>query len=240
MIKLFRKIRQQLLTENKFSKYLLYAIGEIVLVVIGILIALQINNANELRKERAKEKEILKQIRSDLKEDSKFLKNTKIIYQNRLSYFKKIDTTISCKKYDLSKGQDSSSILNYRNIFINPKPFLPVSGTYKSIIGDGNTNIIRNKELLKSIQNLYDVQFSSIESIYGTIKDYQMKLAWKRSYEYKFQPYKNLEEINDKQLLAELGYFFEIIHFYGDLIFSYNDKVDKLIEDINIQLLEYK
>jgi hypothetical protein len=46
MIKFFRKIRQQLLTENKFSKYLLYAIGEIVLVVIGILIALSINNWN--------------------------------------------------------------------------------------------------------------------------------------------------------------------------------------------------
>ena len=50
MIKFFRKIRQRLLTENKFSKYLLYAIGEIILVVIGILIALQINNWNEGRK----------------------------------------------------------------------------------------------------------------------------------------------------------------------------------------------
>ncbi len=47
MIKFFRRIRQNLLKENKFSKYLLYAIGEIVLVVIGILIALQINNLNE-------------------------------------------------------------------------------------------------------------------------------------------------------------------------------------------------
>jgi len=50
MIKFFRKIRQKLLSENKFSKYLLYAIGEIVLVVIGILIALSINNWNEERK----------------------------------------------------------------------------------------------------------------------------------------------------------------------------------------------
>lgn len=49
MIKIFRKIRQNLLIENKFSKYLLYSIGEIVLVVIGILIALQINNWNEER-----------------------------------------------------------------------------------------------------------------------------------------------------------------------------------------------
>jgi len=47
MIKFFKKIRQQLLTENKLSKYLIYAIGEIILVVIGILIALQINNWNK-------------------------------------------------------------------------------------------------------------------------------------------------------------------------------------------------
>ena len=46
MIKFFRKIRQRLLTENKFSTYLIYAIGEIILVVIGILIALQVNNRN--------------------------------------------------------------------------------------------------------------------------------------------------------------------------------------------------
>ncbi len=50
MIKFFRRIRQNLLTENKFSKYLVYAIGEIILVVIGILIALQINNWNEDKK----------------------------------------------------------------------------------------------------------------------------------------------------------------------------------------------
>ena len=51
MIKFFRKIRQNLLVENKTGKYLKYAIGEIVLVVIGILIALQINNWNENRKD---------------------------------------------------------------------------------------------------------------------------------------------------------------------------------------------
>lgn len=52
MIKFFRRIRQRLLTENKFSKYLFYAVGEIVLVVIGILVALQLNNWNEERAQR--------------------------------------------------------------------------------------------------------------------------------------------------------------------------------------------
>lgn len=59
MLKFFRKIRKQLLTENSFSKYLIYAIGEIILVVIGILMALQINNWNEWKKDRVKEKEIM-------------------------------------------------------------------------------------------------------------------------------------------------------------------------------------
>tara|TARA_R110001632_G_scaffold43376_1_gene109922 strand:+ start:78612 stop:78830 length:219 start_codon:yes stop_codon:yes gene_type:complete len=49
MIKFFRKIRQKLLSENKFSKYLIYAIGEIILVVIRILIALQLNTSKENR-----------------------------------------------------------------------------------------------------------------------------------------------------------------------------------------------
>ena len=67
MIKFFRKVRQQLLTENKFSKYMLYAIGEIFLVVIGILIALSINNKNQDRKDRAQETIILRQLRGDFK-----------------------------------------------------------------------------------------------------------------------------------------------------------------------------
>ncbi|MFT4986453.1 MAG: hypothetical protein ACI9AT_000242 [Ulvibacter sp.] len=59
MIKLFRKIRGKMLTENKFSKYLLYAFGEILLVVIGILLALQINSWNQQRMEDKKEVELL-------------------------------------------------------------------------------------------------------------------------------------------------------------------------------------
>jgi hypothetical protein len=62
MIKFFRKIRYDLMEKNKTGKYLKYAIGEIVLVVIGILIALSINNANTYRKDRIKEKELLNEI----------------------------------------------------------------------------------------------------------------------------------------------------------------------------------
>ena len=73
MIKFFRKIRQKLLSENKFSKYLIYAIGEIVLVVIGILIALQINNWNEESKNRTDENILLKQLHTDFNNNLKQL-----------------------------------------------------------------------------------------------------------------------------------------------------------------------
>jgi hypothetical protein len=70
MIKFFRKIRQNMLTENKFSKYLIYAIGEIVLVVVGILIALSINNWNESRKQADNLNYIYTAIIGDLKRDN--------------------------------------------------------------------------------------------------------------------------------------------------------------------------
>ena len=70
MIKFFRRIRQRLLSENKFSKYLIYAIGEIILVVIGILIALSINNWNENLKNRNIETTALMNLRAEFKDNS--------------------------------------------------------------------------------------------------------------------------------------------------------------------------
>ena len=69
MLRFFRQIRQRLLTDNKFSKYLLYAVGEILLVMIGILLALQVNNWNEARKSRADEIKILANIKKALQSD---------------------------------------------------------------------------------------------------------------------------------------------------------------------------
>ncbi len=81
MIKFFRKIRQNLLIENKTGKYFKYAIGEIILVVIGILIALQINNWNENRKAEKIELTYLIRLKNDLEKDTLYL-------ENKIQYFK--------------------------------------------------------------------------------------------------------------------------------------------------------
>ena len=69
MIRFLRKIRKQLLSESKFSKYLLYAIGEILLVMIGILLALQVNNWNERQKAKEFERKMLSELKSSLEAD---------------------------------------------------------------------------------------------------------------------------------------------------------------------------
>ncbi len=76
MIKFFRKIRQNLLSESKTGEYLKYAVGEIILVVIGILIALQINNWNEERKAQKEEQQLYKTIITDLKTDASYIETT--------------------------------------------------------------------------------------------------------------------------------------------------------------------
>ena len=85
MIKFFRKIRQNLLSEGKTRKYFKYAIGEIVLVVIGILIAIQINDWNEHRKIKKEETRFLTQLNEEFKINKKKLthindNNTKILF----------------------------------------------------------------------------------------------------------------------------------------------------------------
>lgn len=90
MIKFFRKIRQSLLAEGKFAQYLKYAIGEIVLVVIGILIALSINNWNEQRKLSDKVDSIYSIVKSDLKLDIQSIDNVLAIMFPQDSILKRI------------------------------------------------------------------------------------------------------------------------------------------------------
>jgi len=112
MIKIFRKIRYDLMEKNKTGKYIKYAIGEIILVVIGILIALQINNWNEFRKDRVQEQEVLEQLKeeheSNLKQlESKIKMRNIVIESSRklLSYIDNPETAISDSiLYNLSRG----------------------------------------------------------------------------------------------------------------------------------------
>ncbi|TPV35385.1 hypothetical protein FJ651_00240 [Paucihalobacter ruber] len=103
MIKFFRKIRYNLMSKNSTGKYLKYAIGEILLVVIGILIALQINNWNESKKNRAYEVTMLREVNEALEIDLTFLNENISYLESALkSYY-----ALGIMKNEVSQYRDS-------------------------------------------------------------------------------------------------------------------------------------
>lgn len=153
MIRFFRKIRLRLLAENKFGRYILYAIGEIVLVVIGILIALQINNNNDLRKNRVKELHYLQNIKSDLK-------------LNMLELDRYIEIRTGCiesagriiEHFEGKPITDYSSFnADGMNIYTWQK-FYQNNNTFQELVNSGNLSQISNdsiKNILLNIESLY-------------------------------------------------------------------------------------
>jgi hypothetical protein len=151
MFNLFKNLRKQVIQESKIKRYLLYAVGEILLVVIGILIALQINTANERSKNNKEEERILQNIRLDLGKDTsqlvKFIENTAKQTAN-------IDTLVDIlnqeSDYDIAKfvrlGLEN---LGYERYFkVN-------SGTFDESIASGSIKLIKNDGLRQSIFEYY-------------------------------------------------------------------------------------
>lgn len=162
MIKFFRKIRQKLLSENKFSKYLIYAIGEIILVVIGILLALQINTLNDNQKKSSDEAKYLDRLHADIElqigainsqlrkeeeiiESSKFVLDELILPQERKTVFD-------------NEFFDNLTSLSMR------KTFRTIDATYTDLISTGELNIITNDSLKNDIVAYYQ-ELERIESI---------------------------------------------------------------------------
>lgn len=145
MIKFFRHIRQRLLSENKFSKYLLYAIGEIVLVVIGILIALQINNNNNYNEQRKVELEYLMSLQTEFETNLNKINTSIQENEQRIQTLEKLLTLFDKNILDTVSHRETSQMLG--SIYGNELKYLPSTGVLNDIISSGKLNIILNKNL---------------------------------------------------------------------------------------------
>ncbi|MCJ7466927.1 MAG: DUF6090 family protein [Maribacter sp.] len=141
MINFFRKIRQRLLTENKVSKYMFYALGEIVLVVIGILIALQINNWNELKKERLKEYQILMALQKDFRVNKANLDRTTIWLPQLMDTLAKGLTYIG--KDALQSSEQMQNTITYTSYSLTDV----VDGSLTSVLSSEKLELISNDSL---------------------------------------------------------------------------------------------
>ena len=161
MIKFFRSIRQNLLNQGKTTKYFKYAIGEIVLVVIGILIALQINNWNEDRKVISREKSYIQSIYKDLKNDIKRINVCKSMLSNQ--YTIGIEVLKALEHKD-SKIMDSVKIATYLGLDLSE--VLPVDreeNTWDGLKILGKETFLINDSLTKQLNKFYAVYDEQIE-----------------------------------------------------------------------------
>lgn len=155
MIKFFRKIRQNLLSEGKTGKFFKYALGEIILVVIGIMIALQINNWNQNRLDSITETKYLDRIVKELNLNNQFNKS---LITDR--FFKKIEGLKLAKEYCENKlfVTDTLDFLNsvsYGCVFSGGYNF-GTRSSYDELINTGNLQLIRKDTLKNKIAEYYD------------------------------------------------------------------------------------
>ncbi|EAZ79294.1 DUF6090 family protein [Algoriphagus machipongonensis] len=151
MIKFFRKIRQNLLSEGKTGKYLKYAIGEIILVVIGILMAVQINNWNENRKNNIIKQSLLENLIVDLKKDIENLEALNNVNTNAekegfyLASF--LDNTLN--EVDTLRLANSIIFCGY----IPNKSI--ISSTYNDLINSNNIHLFNDVKLKRLLDDYY-------------------------------------------------------------------------------------
>lgn len=143
MIKFFRHIRKSLLLENKTGKYLKYAIGEIILVVIGILIALQINNWNEGRKEVVKEKQLLNNLQGEFEDNLQDLDSIAIEVEKVIRSLEKVFDLFSPTHTNIS--QDSLNLW-LSNAMYSPN-WKPSEFLLNSLNNSGTIAELKNENL---------------------------------------------------------------------------------------------
>ena len=169
MIKFFRNIRKKLATEGKAIGYLRYAIGEIVLVVIGILIALQVNNWNEQRKQSKSRKAYTEALISDLEKDSVQLVDENRKLRGRLDDLERIKQRLSSP---LATIDTLNHIIKYEHdpSFVANIPFN--RNTFSTLTSTGNLEFFE-PEIAEAIQNYYQAATNSENYHTGQLNFYR-------------------------------------------------------------------
>lgn len=229
MIKIFRKIRYDLINQNKTTKYLKYAIGEIILVVIGILIALQINNWNETRKHQIAEREFFAGIKNDLKDDRTFIEFVLNRIEPKIEAFNQLNNEVERNFTDNRKDIDTL-LGNY--LFVGQQTFYPISGSFQSAVAGNEINTYKNKALIRSIIKLYHSTYPRlIEN--GQILDERWSLiSEKYSRERRHGRFDLMNSSEFSQILDDIYFHFIQLQWYQNTLTSSIEELDRIVGEI--------
>ncbi|WP_133671392.1 DUF6090 family protein [Maribacter caenipelagi] len=250
MINFFRKIRQKMLTENKFGKYLIYALGEIILVVVGILIAVAINNGQQNKNLLKKEQTYLKGLQEEFKTSK--LKLNELLEVNKQNYLgaKTIMENISNPNISLNEKQFSE--LLFRS-FSSDISFNANNSLLNEIINSGSLKDITNSKLRIRLTNwkstLEDIARQEEELGNQRVKVLDMFRTNKNSIKTIFEQTNPNSEINFHQtkssvsnlnLLESLEFENNILMFYLTSKATETSHYDPLMKELNsiLELLQ--
>jgi len=149
MIKFFRHIRKSLINQNQMGKYLKYAVGEIILVMVGILLALQVNNWNETMKERQQENTILQSLKTEFETNKKALQGAINRSERRKTLLKQAFDYTGKDVSKLSKVKSDSILLVFASYISAETQF----SILNDLLSAGNIHILQNDELKKLLNN---------------------------------------------------------------------------------------
>ena len=172
MIKFFKHIRKKLSDDNQFFKYSRYAIGEIVLVVIGILIALQINNWNNNRLNTIEEQRILKAITEELKLSKFLFDRGKNLQENKIIAAKNLLKEIQTRDEKSNDESLENDIEKLTKRWLSGTP----TSVYDALIGSGDLKLISSEKLRNELTKLKsDQEFLQLfEEIQFDFEDKQL------------------------------------------------------------------
>ena len=229
MLRFFSRFRKTLMEQSKVRTYLLYALGEILLVVIGILIALQVNNWNENRKERETERMILQEIRENLNIDLDD-------FDSNLSHFKNqaISSRVLLETIEENRAYHDS--LGYYFGYLRVFPHFTVKTSGYRLLQSEGLGIIQNDSLRQSITDLYENHYNYLITwekermdFHTTILDNELKsYHGTRSLTPDVAP-DLLDLPESMQVAARLGSFRNMIHFEA---FKQDTDLHAVIKDV--------
>ncbi len=236
MIKVFRKIRQNLLMKNRTGKYFKYAFGEIILVVIGILIALQINNWNEERKDDQAELKYLNQIKNSLRDNDLILKERIESDKRILKFGERLSNHIKSKK-DLND--------TIKQIFVILQYDQMVSfnmAAFENLKNEG-LSFITNDDIKFEIINIHDQELKYIQNIFANqFENYLSEVVnpfFSKNFEWDLKEKKIVLEPNDYQNLLknkEITNIISATNTYRNFAISNYSDTQKKIKELVIKL----
>ncbi|MFN1835223.1 DUF6090 family protein [Balneola sp. MJW-20] len=165
MITLFRRIREKLIVSGSLTKYLLYAVGEILLVMIGILLALQVNTWNESVKNHKEELFYYDKLKENLRQDTTNLVGSMNRVDASLIVIDQIIDEFYSKENELLDADIAFALIRVES-------YSPETSTWDNLKSTGKINIIQRQSVIDSLTNYYNIYLMSTKQWIEANKDY--------------------------------------------------------------------